>query len=197
MSSSSRREGIELDDEHLELLVERTEGWPAGLYLAALWLRELADPREGVRVFAGSHRQVADYLAGEVLESLPPDTKDFLMRTSVLGRFTPELCDAVLDRQDSAAVLAELKRSNVFIVALDGRGEWYRYHHLFGDLLRLELTETRLVATLGAAPSRGSVVSRTGVGRGCASSMLPPPMTTRSWPRCSPSTRSRCSKADE
>jgi len=138
------REGIELGDEDLELLVERTEGWPAGLYLAALWLRDHGDPREGVRAFAGSHRQVADYLAGEVLESLAPATKDFLMRTSVLGRLTPELCDAVLDRQDSAAVLAELKRSNVFIVALDGRGEWYRYHHLFGEMLRLELAETRV-----------------------------------------------------
>ncbi len=139
------REGIELDDEDLERLVARTEGWPAGLYLAALWLRDLADPRAGVRLFAGSHRQVADYLAGEVLESLAPDARDFLIRTSVLGRFTPDLCDAVLDRRDSAAVLAELKRSNVFIVALDGRGDWYRYHHLFGELLRLELARARLV----------------------------------------------------
>jgi len=139
-----RREGIELTDEFLGLLVERTEGWPAGLYLAALWLRDLADPREGVRAFAGSHGAVAEYLAGEVLELLAPDTKDFLLRTSVLGRFTPELCDAVLGRQDSAAVLAELRRSNVFIVSLDGRGEWYRYHHLFGELLRLELAEARL-----------------------------------------------------
>jgi LuxR family transcriptional regulator, maltose regulon positive regulatory protein len=138
------REGIELDDEDLELLVERTEGWPAGLYLAALWLRDLPDPNEGVRSFAGSHRQVADYLAGEVLQSLAPATKDFLMRTSALGRLTPELCDAVLNRQGSAEVLAELNRSNVFIVALDGRGEWFRYHHLFGELLRLELAETGL-----------------------------------------------------
>jgi ATP/maltotriose-dependent transcriptional regulator MalT len=138
------REGIELTDEHVALLVERTEGWPAGLYLAALWLRGLADPQDGVRAFAGSHQAVAEYLAGEVLESLAPETKGFLLRTSVLGRFTPELCDAVLDRHDSAAVLAELKRSNVFIVALDGRGEWYRYHHLFGELLRLELARTRL-----------------------------------------------------
>ncbi len=138
------RERIELADEHLELLVERTEGWPAGLYLAALWLRDLADPGEGVRAFAGSHRQVADYLADEVLESLGPDTKDFLIRTSVLGRFTPELCDAVLDRQDSAAVLADLTRSNVFIVALDGDRQWYRYHHLFGEVLRLELAERQL-----------------------------------------------------
>jgi LuxR family transcriptional regulator, maltose regulon positive regulatory protein len=139
-----RREGIELTEGDLGLLVERTEGWPAGLYLAALWLRDLADAGEGVRAFAGSHRAVAEYLAGEVLESLAPDVKDFLLRTSVLGRFTPELCDAVLDRQDSAAVLSELRRSNVFIVALDGHGEWYRYHHLFGELLRLECAEARV-----------------------------------------------------
>jgi ATP/maltotriose-dependent transcriptional regulator MalT len=138
------REGIELDDKSLVLLVERTEGWPAGLYLAALWLRDLPDPNEGVCFFAGSHRQVADYLAGEVLQSLRPETKDFLMRTSVLERFTPDLCDAVLNREGSAEVLAELNRSNVFIVALDGRGEWFRYHHLFGELLRLELAETGL-----------------------------------------------------
>ena len=133
------REGIEVSAESVELLVERTEGWPAGLYLAALWLRELEDPDEGVRAFAGSNRHVADYLTDEVLSRLVPQTRDFLLRTSVLSRFTPELCDAVLDRTDSAAVLAELARSNMFLVALDARGEWYRYHHLFGELLQLEL----------------------------------------------------------
>jgi LuxR family maltose regulon positive regulatory protein len=133
------REGIELSGESIELLVERTEGWPAGLYLAALWLRDLEDPGQGVRAFVGSARQVADYLTDEVLSALAPDARDFLLRTSVLGRLTPELCDAVLGREDSAAVLAELARSNMFLVALDARGEWYRYHHLFGEMLRLEL----------------------------------------------------------
>ena len=132
-------EGIELSDESLELLVERTEGWPAGLYLAALWLRDLEDPDQGVRAFLGSARHVADYLTDEVLTALAPQTRDFLVRTSVLGRFTPELCDAVLGREDSAAVLAELARSNMFLVALSGEGEWYRYHHLFGELLQMEL----------------------------------------------------------
>ena len=132
-------EGIELSGESVELLVERTEGWPAGLYLAALWLRDLEDPDEGVRAFAGSARHVADYLTDEVLTALDPQTRDFLVRTSVLDRFTSELCDAVLGREDSAAVLAELARSNMFLVALDARGEWYRYHHLFGELLQLEL----------------------------------------------------------
>ncbi len=133
------REGIGLSSESVELLVERTEGWPAGLYLAALWLRDLDDPNRGVREFAGSARQVGDYLADEVLTALAAETKDFLLRTSALARFTPELCDAVLGREDSGAVLADLARSNMFLVALDARGEWYRYHHLFGEVLQLEL----------------------------------------------------------
>ncbi|MBV9800615.1 MAG: hypothetical protein JO039_21375 [Solirubrobacterales bacterium] len=133
------REGIPLSAESVELLLERTEGWPAGLYLAALWLRDLDDPDRGVRAFAGSARHVGDYLTDEVLAALAPETREFLLRTSVLGRFTPQLCDAVLGREDSAAVLAELARSNMFLVALDARGEWYRYHHLFGEVLQLGL----------------------------------------------------------
>ncbi|MGZ4345404.1 MAG: LuxR C-terminal-related transcriptional regulator, partial [Solirubrobacteraceae bacterium] len=133
------REGIALSGESVELLVARTEGWPGGLYLAALWLRDLEDPDEGVRAFAGSARHVADYLTDEVLTALAPQVRDFLLRTSVLGRFTPELCNAVLGREDSAAVLAELAHSNMFLVSLDAHGEWYRYHHLFGELLQLEL----------------------------------------------------------
>ena len=133
------REGIELSEESVELLAERTEGWPAGLYLAALWLRDVEDPDQGVRSFAGSARHVADYVTDEVLTALSRHTRDFLLGTSVLGRFTPDLCDAVLERNDSAAVLAELARSNMFLVALDADGDWYRYHHLFGELLQLEL----------------------------------------------------------
>ena len=133
------REGIELSGESVELLAERTEGWPAGLYLTVLWLRELENPDEGVRAFAGSARHVADYLTDEVLTALAPETREFLLRTSVLARFTPGLCDAVLGREDSAAMLAQLARSNMFLVALDARGEWYRYHHLFGELLQLQL----------------------------------------------------------
>ena len=133
------RERIGLSPGSVEVLVQRTEGWPAGLYLAALWLRGLDDPDQGVRAFAGSARQVGDYLADEVLSALVPLMRDFLVRTSVLGRFTPELCDAVLGREGSAAVLAELVGSNMFLVALDARGEWYRYHHLFGEVVQLEL----------------------------------------------------------
>jgi LuxR family transcriptional regulator, maltose regulon positive regulatory protein len=133
------REEIGLTSTSVELLTERTEGWPAGCYLAALWLRDLDDQDEGVRGFAGNARHVADYLADEVLAALAPETKDFLVRTSALERFTPRLCDAVLGREDSAAMLAELSRSNMFLVAMDARGEWYRYHRLFGELLKLEL----------------------------------------------------------
>ena len=133
------RESVELSRDSVDVLVERTEGWPAGLYLAALWLRDLDHPDEGVRAFAGSARHVADYLTTEVLTALPAEIRDFLVQTSVLGRFTPELCDAVLGREDSAVVLSELARSNMFLVVLDAQAQWYRYHHLFGELLQLEL----------------------------------------------------------
>jgi LuxR family maltose regulon positive regulatory protein len=132
-------EGIGVSNGSVEMLVERTEGWPAGLYLATLWLRDLDDPDAGVRAFAGSARQVGDYLTDEVLTALDPRTREFLLRTSVLERFTPALCDAVVGREGSAAVLTELARSNMFLVALDARGEWYRYHRLFGEVLQLEL----------------------------------------------------------
>jgi LuxR family maltose regulon positive regulatory protein len=135
-------EALELDDVSVELLVQRTEGWPAGLYLAALWLRGLDDPRSRVEEFAGDHRHVADYLTGEVLDTLDADQREFLLRTSVLDRFTAPLCDAVLDRRDSAVRLSEIERRNLFLVSLDPRGEWYRYHHLFADLLQLELGHT-------------------------------------------------------
>jgi ATP/maltotriose-dependent transcriptional regulator MalT len=147
------REGIELSAESVELLVKRTEGWPAGLYLAALWLRDVEDSDAGVRELAGSARQIADYLTEEVLAALAPGNKDFLLRTSVLERFTPVLCDAVLGREDSAEVLSELAHSNMFLVALDERGEWYRYHHLFGELLQLEVgpEDTRALRRRAAA----------------------------------------------
>ena len=133
------RERIALDDEHVALLVERTEGWPAGLYLAALWLRELDDPEAGVESFHGDHRHVADYLTDEVLDALDRETRRFLLETAVLGRFSGRMCDAVLGRTDSVRRLRELERTNGFLIALDPQGEWYRYHQLFRELLQLEL----------------------------------------------------------
>jgi ATP/maltotriose-dependent transcriptional regulator MalT len=132
-------EGISLDDNEVELLVERTEGWPAGLYLAALWLRELDDPATHVRDFHGDHRHVVDYLTGEVLDALDAETRRFLLESSILGHFNAELCDAVLERSDSAEQLREIEQSNGFLIRLDAPGHWYRYHHLFGELLELEL----------------------------------------------------------
>ena len=133
------QEHIALTDGDLEMLVDRTEGWPAGLYLAALWLRTLEDPSAGVRDFHGDHRHVADYLTGEVLDTLDAETRDFLLRTSSLGRFNGALCDAVLERTGSARLIARLARSNLFLIGLDPHGEWFRYHHLFRELLELEL----------------------------------------------------------
>ena len=142
-----QREKIALDDADVELLVERTEGWPAGLYLAALWLRGLDDPHAGVQAFHGNQRHVADYLTGEVLDRLDEDTRRFLLESSVLGSFNAPLCDAALDRSDSAARLRRLERENGFLVALDAHGEWYRYHHLFGELLQLELSTVEPTAS--------------------------------------------------
>jgi len=133
------REGIALRDAEVEVLLDRTEGWPAGLYLAALWLRDLDDPAAGVQDFQGSHRHVVDYLTGEVLDALDAETRLFLCQTSTLGVFDAPLCDGALGRTDSAARLARLERENGFLIGLDASRRWYRYHHLFGELLQLEL----------------------------------------------------------
>ena len=119
------RAGLRLGNEQIETLVRRTEGWPAALYLAALWLRSVDDLDRAVVEFGGEHRYVAEYLSYEVLEALDADRRSFLLRAAVLGGFTAELCDAALGRTDSAAVLAELEESNMFVQHLE-RGEWFR-----------------------------------------------------------------------
>ena len=131
-----------LRDEDLEAIRERTEGWPAGLYLATLALRTSQHSGEDLRAFAGSTRHVADYLAEEVLQHQPPGVRSFLLQTSILDRFNASLCDAVTGQEDSAGMLEWLERSNLFLTPLDGRREWYRYHRLFSDLLQLELKNT-------------------------------------------------------
>ena len=138
----AERVGIAVSVEDVELLVERTEGWPAGVSLAALWLAGLDEPSKGIRQFSADHRHVADYLTSEVLDAIEDEPRSFLLRTSILDRFTASLCDAVLGSENAARVLAELERSNLFLVALDARGVWYRYHHLFRELLRIELAST-------------------------------------------------------
>ncbi len=131
--------GLGLAHEAVERLRDRTEGWVAGLYLAALTLRGRADAEAFVQDFAGNDRHVVDYLSAEVLAGQPEEIRTFLLRTSILDRFRAPLCDAVTERDDSRRLLRELESSNLFLVPLDTRREWYRYHHLFGELLREEL----------------------------------------------------------
>jgi LuxR family maltose regulon positive regulatory protein len=141
-----RVQGVELDDAGVALIVERTEGWPAGLALASLWLRDLDDPATGVRRVGGGQQQVASYLASEVLAAVDRDLRSFLLRTSVLGRFTAAMADAVLGRRDSAAMLAEAERANLFLVGPDQPAGWFRYRRFFTDLLRRELARTEPAA---------------------------------------------------
>jgi LuxR family maltose regulon positive regulatory protein len=136
------RAGLELDDAQSDVLMKRTEGWPAALCLAALWLRTVEDRDRAVLEFGGDQRYVAEYLSHEVLAALDADRRAFLLRAAVLGSFTAELCDAVLDRSDSAAMLAELEESNLFVLGLERR-EWFRVHALFAEFAsaRLALVE--------------------------------------------------------
>ena len=130
---------VALGDDEVAELHQRTEGWPAGLYLAALYLRE-GGPFSGAAVsFGGDDRLVSEYMKAEFLSRVSRRQRVFLTRTAVLERMCGPLCDAVLDLPRSAAVLADLARSNVLLVPLDQHGEWYRYHHLFRDMLLAEL----------------------------------------------------------
>lgn len=131
--------GLELAPEAVATLDERTEGWVAGLQLAALSMRNAADRESFVAAFSGSNRYVLDYLAEDVLDRLPADARRFLDQTSVLDRFSADLCDAVTGRTDSAAVIDHLDRTNLFVIPLDSTREWYRYHRLLLDLLRSRL----------------------------------------------------------
>jgi LuxR family maltose regulon positive regulatory protein len=134
--------GLELSRRDIELLQTRTEGWPAALYLAALTLRGQPNPSSLIEAFAGDDRHIVDYLTGEVLARQTPELRSFLLRTAILTRLCGPLCDAVTEGGDSARILDELERSNLLLVPLDGKRHWYRYHHLFADLLQHELRRT-------------------------------------------------------
>jgi ATP/maltotriose-dependent transcriptional regulator MalT len=129
---------IPLEAQEIEVLCDRTEGWPAALVLAALWLRSVEDPHRAVREFGGDQRFVADYLSHEVLAALGDDPRSFLLLASVLGRFTAQLCDAVFDRFDSASVLDELERSNLLVVRLE-HGGLFCVHSLFAKFAEAQL----------------------------------------------------------
>ena len=131
--------GIALSDAGAVLLHQRTEGWAAGLRLAALSLADHPDPERFVAEFSGSDRTVAEYLIAEMLERQPDDVKDLLLRTSLLDRVNGDLADLLTGRPGSERILLALEDANAFVVSLDPGRTWFRYHHLFGDLLRLEL----------------------------------------------------------
>lgn len=133
---------LKLDADQVAQLQGRTEGWAVGLHLAALSLRGRADAPAFIAAFAGDDRHVVDYLGSEVLGSLSGDLRTFLLRTSILDRFCAPLCDAVTGIGNSTSALSEVERSNLFLVPLDAKRRWYRYHHLFAELLRHELEQT-------------------------------------------------------
>ncbi len=131
--------GIRLSDAAEALLHERTEGWAAGLRLAAISLAGHADPERFVTEFSGSQRSVAGYLLAEVLQRQPAEVRDLLLRTSVLDRVSGPLADYLTGGSGSERILQELEDANAFVTSLDAGRSWFRYHHLFADLLRLEL----------------------------------------------------------
>ena len=132
------RGGLALGLEEVDLLRERTEGWPGALYLALLWLRGVENPHEAVREFGGNHRFVADYLNHEILGSLDEASRLFLLRTSVLGHFTAGLCDYAFEQCDARAILETLEHSNLLVARLE-HGGWFRVHPLFAEFAESQL----------------------------------------------------------
>ena len=130
---------VTLGEDEVAELHRRTEGWPVGLYLAALYLREGGSLAQAVLSFGGDDRLVSEYVESELLERISQKQRAFLIRASVLERMSGPLCEAVLDLPGAAAVLANLAQSNLLLVPLDQRGRWYRYHHLFRDMLQAQL----------------------------------------------------------
>jgi len=130
---------LELSDDDISRLQSSAEGWIAGLQLAALSLQRQEDVAGFISAFAGDNRHIVDYLTEEVLHLQSENIQDFLLKTSILGRLSARLCDFVTRGQDGQHMLEELERANLFIVALDDKRCWYRYHHLFADLLRQKL----------------------------------------------------------
>lgn len=131
--------GVKLSDRALKMLLERTEGWAAGLRLAALTLRGHADPERFAAEFTGTERTVADYLLAEVLEQQPQDVRELLLRTSILERVCGPLADALTQGRGGERILQQLEEANAFVLSLDPARSWFRYHRLFADLLLLEL----------------------------------------------------------
>lgn len=133
--------GSPLPPDDLATLLGRCEGWPAGIHLASLLLNHSSDGHAVIESLAGDNRYIFDYLKHDLLAGLSAEMGTFLRRTSILSRLSAPLCDAVLSTTDSRRLLKEAEQANLFLVPLDDRREWFRYHHLFGDVLRRELEE--------------------------------------------------------
>lgn len=131
--------GLHLAAEQIAALEARTEGWIAGLQLAALSLQGHRDVPAFIRAFAGDHRYIVDYLVDEVLDHQPKSVRSFLLQTAILDRLNGSLCDAVTGQKEGNAKLEALEKGNLFIIPLDNKRHWYRYHHLFADVLRRHL----------------------------------------------------------
>jgi len=134
---------LDLSAGDLAALEQRTEGWIVGLQMAALSMQGRKDTPHFVEAFGGTHRFILDYLLEEVLERQPPEVQRFLLETSILNRLSGPLCDAVREASDGQDMLEHLEAANLFVVPLDDERHWYRYHHLFSDLLRNRLQDTR------------------------------------------------------
>lgn len=148
--------GLSLPSDDAAMLEARTEGWIAGLQLAALSLQGRKDVGDFVRAFGGSQLYVAEYLIEEILQQQPRDVTSFLLETSILDRLQPDLCAVVAGREGDRNILWELHRANIFIIPLDDEGQWFRYHHLFADLLRAQLKQRRGPDTIGALHLRAA-----------------------------------------
>lgn len=147
---------LDLSVDVRNVLQDRTEGWIAGLQLAALSLQGRSDVQQFLGEFTGSHRHIVDYLTEEVLARQPSAVQSFLLHTSLLDRFTSPLCDAVTGRNDGEKMLGYLERANLFLVPLDERRLWYRYHHLFAEVLRVRLQREVGIAGLAALYTHAS-----------------------------------------
>jgi ATP/maltotriose-dependent transcriptional regulator MalT len=147
---------LDLSVQDITALEERTEGWIAGLQMAALSLQGQEDVQGFINAFTGSNRYIFDYLMEEVLGRQPAEVQEFLLKTSILARLSVPLCDAVLGRTDSRDILYKLGQANLFLIPLDDERQWYRYHHLFAELLGrcLEQTEPDHIAGLHQRASR-------------------------------------------
>lgn len=136
-----RRMNLYLRPKEITALDQRTEGWVAGLQMAALSMQDLEDTPGFVEAFAGDDRFVVDYLVDEVIERQPEQIQEFLMQTSILKQFTAPLCDAVTQKDTAQDNLAYIEKTNLFLISLDNKRQWYRYHQLFGDLLQYRLRD--------------------------------------------------------